>query len=83
MENKIIFAEVRVKFEGEEIPRAFFIQAFLGRNRTLQDLGDEFFIFRGPNVNGIIEALIEPAKQKVGESRVHIYEETPGQSAYA
>ncbi len=77
MENKIIFAEVRVKFEGEEIPRHFFIQSFLARNRTLQDLGDEFYVFRGPNPNGIVEALIEPAKQKVGESRVHIYEEPP------
>lgn len=75
MQNKIIFAECRIKFEGEEIPRHFFIQAFLARNRALQDLGDEFYIFRGPNPNGIIESLVEPAKLKVGDTRVRIYEE--------
>jgi hypothetical protein len=75
MQNKIIFAEVRIKFEGEEIPRHFFIQSFLARNRALHDLGDEFYVFRGPNPNGIVEALIEPAKGKVGESRVHTYDE--------
>lgn len=75
MSSKITFLEARMKFEGEDIPRQFFIQAFLARNRALLDIGDEFHIFRGPNPNGIVEALILPAKEKVGESRVHTFDE--------
>lgn len=72
-QNKVIFVEVRIKFEGEDIPRHFFAHMFLSRNLPLLEVGDEFYIFKGPNPNGIIEALIEPAKLRVGESRVCVF----------
>lgn len=71
--NKIIFVEIRIKFEGEEIPRSFFAHMFLARNSSLLSVGDEYYIFTGPNQNGIIEALIEPAKTKVTEKRVTVF----------
>lgn len=74
-QNKIIFVETRIKFEGEEIPRSFFAHMFLARNSCLLSVGDEYYVYTGPNQNGIIEALIEPAKGKVGESRVKVFGE--------
>jgi hypothetical protein len=71
--NKIVFVEVRIKFEGEDIPRAFFAHMFLARNLCLTAVGDEYYIYTGPNENGIIEALIDPARQKVGETRVRVF----------
>lgn len=73
LSNKIIFAEARVKLEGDDIPRTFFAHVFLARNLTLREIGDEFYIFKGPNENGIIESLINPAMEKVGQGRVFIY----------
>jgi hypothetical protein len=72
--NKIIFAENRMKLEGDNIPRSVFVQVFLARNASLLELGDEFYIFKGPYESGIVEAIIEPAKKKVGEHRVKTYE---------
>jgi hypothetical protein len=72
--NKIIFTENRMKLEGEDIPKSTFIQVFLARNASLLELGDEFYIFKGPYESGIIESLIEPAKKKVGDQRVVVYD---------
>jgi hypothetical protein len=74
MGNKIIFSENRMKLEGESIPRRFFVQVFLSRNAALVELGDEFYVFRGPYDSGIVEKLIQPAKEKVGEHRVKVFE---------
>jgi hypothetical protein len=73
IKSKIIFVEVRIKFEGEDIPRGFFAHMFLARNLCLTAVGDEYYIYTGPNENGIIEALVEPAKSKVGATRVHVF----------
>lgn len=73
LKNQIIFVEVRMKLEGENIPRTFFAHVFLARNTCLTAVGDEYYIFTGSNSNGIIEALIEPAKGKVGEARVKVF----------
>jgi len=70
----IIFTEIRAKLEGLDIPRTFFVHVFQSRNASLLELGDEFYVFRGPNENGIIEGIIQPAQRKVGEQRVKIYE---------
>lgn len=75
LQNKVVFVEVRVKLEGEEIPRVFFAHMFLARNSALLEVGDEYHIFKGPNPNGIIEALISPAKNRVGDARVKVYDE--------
>jgi len=74
MSNKIIFAENRMKLEGDNIPRSVFVQVFLARNASLLELGDEFYIFKGPYESGIVEAIIKPAKNKVGEHRVKTFE---------
>jgi hypothetical protein len=74
MGNKVRFAEVRVKFEGEEIPRGFFAHMFLARNESLLAVGDEFYIFKGPNSYGIVEEIIPRAQERVGQSRVKIYD---------
>lgn len=74
MEKKIIFVECRMKLEGEDIPRSFFKHVFQARNDSLLVLGDEFYIFKGPYESGIIEAMIKPARQKVTEKRVIVYE---------
>jgi hypothetical protein len=74
MSQKVIFGEVRMKLEGENIPRAFFAHMFLARNVSLLEVGDEHYVFKGPNENGIIEAIIEPAQKRVGDSRVKVYE---------
>ena len=75
MANKVIFMEARMKLEGENIPRAFFAHVFLARNKALLEVGDEYFVFKGPNENGIIEAIIKPAQEKVGDTRVKVFEE--------
>ncbi len=67
--NKIIFAEVRIKLEGEDIPRGFFAQMFMSRNMSLLDVADEYYIFTGPNQTGIIEAIIEPARRRMREKK--------------
>lgn len=74
MANRIIFAENRMKLEGENIPRNVFVQVFLARNAALLEMGDEFYIFKGPYESGIVEAIIKPAKAKVGEHRVKTFE---------
>ncbi len=74
MAEKITFVEVRVKLEGDDIPRSFFAHMFLARNCSLLEVGDEYFVFKGPNENGIIEAIIEPAQKRVGETRVNVFE---------
>lgn len=74
MSNEIIFVENRMKLEGKEIPRTFFVHVFQARNAAMLELGDEFYVFKGPNDNGIIEGIIPPAQKKVGESRVTVYE---------
>lgn len=74
--NDIIFVEVRMKLEGKAgtIPRSFFVHVFQARNPALVELGDEFYIFKGPNENGIVEGVINQAIAKVGEQRVKVYE---------
>jgi hypothetical protein len=72
--NKIKFVEVRVKVEGEDISRVFFAHMFLARNTALLEVGDEYFIFKGPNENGIIESIIAPAQRRVGAERVKTFE---------
>jgi hypothetical protein len=74
MASKITSVEVRMKLEGENIPRAFFAHMFLARNISLLEVGDEYYVFKGPNENGIIEAIIEPAQKRVGQSRVKVFE---------
>lgn len=74
IENKVIFVEVRMKFEGEDIPRAFFAHMFLARNNSLLAVGDEYYVFKGPNENGIIESIIPQAVEKVGQERVRIFD---------
>jgi hypothetical protein len=75
IKNKVVFVEVRMKFEGEDIPRAFFAHMFMARNNSLSAVGDEYWVFKGPNENGIVESIIPEAQKKVGESRVHVYGE--------
>jgi hypothetical protein len=72
--NSIIFVENRMKLEGKDIPRSFFVHIFQARNSALVALGDEFYIFKGPNENGIVEHIIPMAIDKVKEERVHIIE---------
>jgi hypothetical protein len=72
--NSLKFAEVRIKFEGEDLPRSFFAHMFLARNESLLAVGDEYYVFKGPNENGIIEAIIPRAIERVGQSRVVVYE---------
>lgn len=74
MANGIIFAEPRMKLEGKNIPRAFFVHVFLARNAALLELGDEFYVFKGPNENGIVECIVPPAVRKVTDKRVFVYE---------
>ena len=74
IENGIIFVENRMKLEGTDIHRSFFVQAFQARNAALLELGDEFYVFKGPNENGIIEGIIDPAKKRVPADRVKVYE---------
>jgi len=74
LKNRVTFAEVRVKFEGQDIPRMFFTHMFLARNNSLVAVGDEYYVFKGPNENGIVEAIIPMAIEKVGEVRVKVYE---------
>ena len=74
MANSIIFVENRMKLEGKDIPRSFFVHAFQARNPALVALGDEFYIFKGPNENGIVEGIINLAIEKVKEERVHVFE---------
>lgn len=74
IQSKIVFAEVRIKFEGEDIKRQFFAHMFLARNKALLEVGDEYYVFKGPNPNGIIEALIDPARLRVGTGRVKVFE---------
>jgi hypothetical protein len=74
IQSKIVFAEVRIKFEGEDIKRQFFAHMFLARNKALLEVGDEYYVYKGPNPNGIIEALIEPARLRVGVARVTVHE---------
>lgn len=72
--NSIIFVENRMKLEGKDIPRSFFVHVFQARNPALVALGDEFYIFKGPNENGIVEGIIGLAIDKVKEERVHVIE---------
>lgn len=74
IQNGIIFVENRMKLEGKDIPRSFFVHVFQARNPALVALGDEFYIFKGPNENGIVENIIGMAVDKVKEERVHVYE---------
>jgi hypothetical protein len=74
MANGIVFVEIRMKLEGKDIPRTFFVHVFQARNPALVALGDEFYIFKGPNENGIVESIISMAIEKVKEERVHVYE---------
>jgi hypothetical protein len=74
MANEIIFVENRMKLEGKDIPRSFFVHVFQARNPAMVALGDEFYVFKGPNENGIVEEVIELAREKVGAERVWIYE---------
>jgi hypothetical protein len=73
MANSIVFVEVRMKLEGKDIPRSFFVHVFQARNPALVALGDEFYIFKGPNENGIVESIISLAIEKVKEERVHVF----------
>lgn len=72
--NSIIFVENRMKLEGKDIPRSFFVHVFQARNPALVALGDEFYVFKGPNENGIVEGIINLAIEKVKEERVHVFE---------
>jgi hypothetical protein len=72
--NGIIFVENRMKLEGKDIPRSFFVHVFQARNPALVALGDEFYVFKGPNENGIVEGIINLAIEKVKEERVHVFE---------
>jgi hypothetical protein len=72
--NSIIFVENRMKLEGKDIPRSFFVHVFQARNAALVALGDEFYVFKGPNENGIVEGIIPMAIDKVKEERVHVME---------
>lgn len=72
--NSIIFVENRMKLEGKDIPRSFFVHVFQARNPALVALGDEFYVFKGPNENGIVEGIIGLAIDKVKEERVHVIE---------
>lgn len=72
--NSIIFVENRMKLEGKDIPRSFFVHVFQARNPALVALGDEFYVFKGPNENGIVEGIIELAIEKVKAERVHVME---------
>lgn len=74
MAHNVYFMEFRIKFEGENFKRAVFVQVFKARNLSLADAGDEFYIFKGPNENGIIEALIPVAIERVKAARVHVWE---------
>lgn len=72
--NGVIFVENRMRLEGKDIPRSFFVHVFQARNPALVALGDEFYIFKGPNENGIVENIIGMAIEKVKEERVHVIE---------
>jgi hypothetical protein len=74
MANAIIFVECRMKLEGKDIPRSFFVHVFQARNPALVALGDEFYVFKGPNENGIVEGIIDLAIDKVKQERVHVIE---------
>lgn len=74
MANGIIFVENRMKLEGKDIPRSFFVHVFQARNPALVALGDEFYVFKGPNENGIVEGIIDMAMEKVGQARVFVME---------
>ena len=71
------FAEARIKFQGVEFPRQFFAQIFKARNLSLLNVCDMFHIFCGPNPRGLIQEVIEPAKERVGPERVRVYPYTP------
>jgi hypothetical protein len=73
IQNEIIFVECRMKLEGKDIPRSFFVHVFQARNPALVMLGDYFHIFKGPNENGIVESVVNLAVEKVGAERVFIY----------
>jgi len=74
MANGVIFVEVRMKLEGKDISRSFFVHVFQARNPALVSLGDEFYVFKGPSENGIVEGIIDMAVEKVGAVRVHVVE---------
>lgn len=57
-------------FDQREIHR--FLAA---RNHWCLMVGDEFHFYLGHRWDGIVERLVEPAKLKVNESRVHVYPE--------
>lgn len=78
LKNEIIFVECRMKLEGKDIPRSFFVHTFLARNAVMLELGDEFYIFKGAYDSGIVEAVIPKAIEKVGEQRVRVYEYVNG-----
>jgi hypothetical protein len=71
--EEIKFAEMRVKFEGKMFPRQTFGQLFKARNLSLLNVCDFFYVFLGPNPRGLIQELVEPAKEKVGPERVRVY----------
>lgn len=73
IKHEIAFLEYRVKFEGENLPRWFFINGFRSRNPALVDIGDEFHVFVGPNRDGIVESIIPSAIDKVKKERVFVY----------
>lgn len=73
IQNEIIFVECRMKLEGKDIPRSFFVHVFQARNPALVMLGDYFHVFKGPNENGIVESVVNLAVEKVGSERVFIY----------
>jgi len=67
------FVEFRIKFDGKTFPRQFFGQIFKARNMSLLDVCDFFYVFLGPNPRGLVQEIVEPARERVGPDRVKVY----------
>ena len=72
-QKSVKFAECRIKFQGTDFPRQFFGQIFKARNLSLLNVCDLFYVFLGPNPRGLVQEIVEPAKERVGPNRVHVY----------
>lgn len=72
----IKLVEFRSKFFGPDFLPEEINKMFSARNASVVAISDEFYLFTGPNPEGLVEQIEKPARAKVNDSRVFMYEES-------
>lgn len=62
MQQGIWFAEVSIHFHGDRRPKPEYTKFYLGRNATVVELADVFFLLQSRNKQSVIDDVVERLK---------------------